>query len=72
MKSYYVKYKMHSAGEVLGICVNARSKEEAYDKACYEAIPNREYELPYSTWVFEVTYANGKRKFFNTCEGHPY
>lgn len=72
MKSYDIKYKMHSSGEIRNINVNARNKEEAYDKAYYEAIPNREYELPYSAWVYGVTYFNGKYQKFNTSEGNPY
>lgn len=70
--AYYVKYRMHSAADVKGISVVAKNKVEAYEKAVYEAIPKIEGSLPFSAWVYEVTYANGKRRFFNTCEGLPY
>ena len=36
---YWVKYKMHSAAEVQGICVVAHSKAKAYEIAVYEDIP---------------------------------
>ena len=70
--TYYVKYKVNSCSEVKGICIAARNKAEAYDKAAYEEIPKIEGSLPYSAWVHEVTYSNGKRKLFNTFEGKPY
>ena len=71
---YYVQYKMHSAGEVKGICVIAYSKEDAYDKAVFEMIPHENVEghLPYSAWVKSVTYNNGRYIRFNTFEGKPY
>lgn len=70
--TYYVKYRMHSADEVKGICIPARSKFDAYDKAVYEEIPKANGSLPFSAWVHEVTYNNGKRKVFNTTEGNPF
>lgn len=70
--AYYIKYKMHDAAEVKGICVAARNKVEAYDKAVYEDIPKAEGRVPYSAWVYSVTYRNGNHRHFNTCEGLPY
>lgn len=72
MKAYYINYKMHQHGEELGIDVLAKNKEDAYDKAVYESIPNREGRLPYSAWVSSVTYQNGNHKRFNTHEGKRY
>ena len=70
--TYAVKYRMHSADNEKYVCVPARSKAEAYDKAVYEDIVKKEGTLPYSAWVHGVTYNNGKRKMFNTFEGNPY
>ena len=72
MKTYYINYKMYSADEVNGIQVLAENKEDAYDKAVYELIPQKEDELPYSAWVHSVVYKNGSSKMFNTFEGKPY
>ncbi len=73
MKTYCISYKMYSVDTVHDICVPARNKAEAYDKAVYEAIPKVEGgHLPYSAWVERVTYKNGGSKQFNTCEGLPY
>lgn len=69
--TYFVKYRMSGFDE-RGIDVVARSKAEAYDKAFYEAIPEREGELPFSAWVESVTYQNGNHRVFNTSEGNAY
>ena len=53
------------------IDVIAGNKWDAYMKAVYEAIPEREGELPYSAWVDSVTYQNGNYHRFNTFEGKP-
>ena len=50
----------------------ANNKEEAYEKAFYEAIPEREGEMPYSAWVSSVTYQNGNVRYFNTSEGNAF
>ena len=70
--THSVHYKMSFADQVNIIDVIARSKEEAYVKATYEKIPEREGAHPYSSWVASVTYNNGKYKTFNTFEGKPY
>lgn len=70
--AYYVKYRMHSSAEEKGVCVAAKNKAAAYDRAVYEVIPKTEGSLPYSAWVYSVTYNNGKYKKFNTFEGKPY
>ena len=72
MKAYYVRYRMHQYGEDCGIDVPARNKEDAYEKAVYERIPQKEGCLPYSAWVESVTYNNGNYKKFNTFEGKAY
>ena len=71
-KAYYIEYKMYSADEVHGIDFLAQNKEEAWDKAVYELIPEREGSCPYSAWVHSVTYNNGNYRTFNTFEGKPY
>lgn len=70
--NYYVKYKMHKVADEKGICVPAKNKADAYEKAVYEEITKIEGSLPYSAWVASVTYNNGNYKQFNTCEGMPY
>ena len=72
MKTYCINYKTHNADEVKSIQVLAENKEDAYDKAVYELIPQKEDELPYSAWVHSVVYKNGSSKMFNTFEGKPY
>lgn len=72
MKLYTVEYKMHIADLPKAIDIEARNKAEAYDKAVYEEICERENEMPYSAWVACVRYKNGKFVRFNTFEGMPY
>ena len=72
MKHYTVNYKMYSADEVKSVQVLASKKEQAYDKAVYEFIPQKEGASPYSAWVHSVTCNNGNYKVFNTFEGKPY
>jgi hypothetical protein len=72
MKAYYIQYKMSQYGEVHGIDTLAQNKADAYDKAVYELIPQKEGHCPYSAWVSSVTYNNGNYKWFNTFEGNPY
>ena len=72
MKPYYINYRMYNADKIKGIQVLADSKADAYSKAVYESIPEKEGELPYSAWVHSVTFKNGNHKIFNTFEGQPY
>lgn len=72
MKHYTVEYKLHSADKVRFICVPASNKADAYDKATYEAIPEKEGYTPYSSWVSAVTYNNGNYRTFNNFEGNAY
>ena len=72
MKAYCVKYKMYSTDEPKGIGFLADNKIDAYEKAVYELIPEKEGSIPYSAWVYSVTYNNGKYRKFNTFEGKPY
>ena len=71
MKAYYVQYTMYRHGELKGIQVPAASKYDAYNKAVYELIPQKEDAHPYSAWVHSVTYNNGNYKIFNNFEGNP-
>ena len=72
-KTYYVKYVMtFPAGEVKGISVAAKSKQDAYVQATFYDIPYKEHKHPYATWVHSVTYNNGNYKEFNTFIGKPY
>ena len=72
MKTYYIEYTMYDVGEIKGVCVSAKNKEEAYDKAVYETIPSIEETIPYAAWVSSVTYSNGKEQKCNTFAGKPY
>lgn len=71
MAAYYVKFRL-TGEDVMGVCVAARSKAEAYDRAVFEEIPKAYGEMPYSAWVSSVTYQNGNSREFNTFEGNPY
>ena len=71
--TYHVKYRLHGIWEEeRGIDVIAASAAEAYDKAFYEIIPNTEGKLPYSAWVYSVTYQNGNYRLLNNIEGKAY
>ena len=72
MNAYWIEYKMTASSSVKGIDLLAKNKADAYEKAVYELIPQREGELPYSAWVASVTYQNGNCRRFNTFEGKPY
>ena len=63
---------LHSAHTIKGSDEIAESAAEAYDKATYVAIPEKEGTVPYSSWVDNVTYQNGKQHFFNNHEGKAY
>ena len=73
MKTYHVVYIM-AYYEVAdkSVDVLASNKEEAYDKAVYEAIPKKEGRIPYAAYVASVTYNNGNYKTFNTFIGKAY
>lgn len=73
MKAYYVMYQLNGSWEEpKGIGFLAQNKFEAYDKAVYELIPQKEGKYPYSAWVHSVTFNNGKHKVFDTFSGKPY
>lgn len=72
MKAYTVHYRMWEFGDEKSISFLAKNKVDAYDRAVYEEIPKVEGTLPYSAWVYSVTYANGNYKIFNTLDGKPY
>lgn len=71
-KAYTVAYRMYGNADVSYISFLACSKEDAWDRAVYEVIPDEEGSYPYSAWVYSVTYNNGNCKYFNTSEGNPY
>ena len=71
-KIYNVQYMMNSWDTAKNIIVLARNKEEAYDIAMYDMIPEKELYTPYAAWVSSVTYQNGNYKKFNTSAGNPY
>ena len=72
MKTYFVEYKMYNADRIHGIQTPAENKIDAYEKAVYTLIPEKEGGIPYSAWVHSVTYNNGNYREFNTFEGKPY
>lgn len=72
MKTYYIKYIPYLCGEEKGIDVLANNKYEAYDKAIYELLPQKEGCHPYSAWVSSVTYSNGNYHRFNTHSGKSF
>lgn len=73
MQAYTVKYRMNGSYETeSSISFLAKNKADAYDKAFYELIPEKEGHMPYSAWVDNVTYNNGNVRYFNTCEGLGY
>lgn len=71
MATYYVKFRMRGE-DVKGVCVAAKNKADAYDRAVFEEIPQTYGELPYSAWVASVTYQNGNSREFNTSEGNAF
>lgn len=72
MKTYTVEYREYWSGEVKKISLPARNKEDAYIKATFGLIPEKEGSVPYSSWVYSVTYNNGNEKFFTNHEGNAY
>ena len=72
MKAYTVKYKKWRCSEEQEVSLLASNKADAYDKAVYEVIPEKEGTCPYSAWVYSVTYNNGNYRVFNTFEGNAY
>lgn len=70
--TYTVAYRMYGADGERTVDVIASKKEEAYERAVYQAIPAVEGGLPYSAWVESVTYQNGNVREFHTFEGNPY
>ena len=70
--AYCVEYRVYSTDVVNRIGLLAESKEDAYNKAVYELIPEKEGSIPYSAWVHSVTYQNGNMKVFKTIERKPF
>lgn len=65
MKAYTVCYELYQGAEPKRISFLAKNKQDAYDKAVYELIPQMEGEPPYSAYVYSVTCQNGNQKIFN-------
>ena len=61
-----------SAADEKMVDVIASNKEDAYDKAVFEVIPELEGTYPYGAWVSSVTYNNGRCHYFNTSCGNAY
>ena len=73
MKVYYVRYLLDGwFSENKGIDVLARNKAEAYEKAVYEMIPEKEGRVPFGAYVSSVTYSNGNYREFNNDYGNAY
>ena len=71
--TYHIEYFLNGAyEEQRSVDVCASSKYEAWDKAVYEIIPEKDGRCPYSAWVTSVTYQNGNSKTFNTSSGNPF
>ena len=66
----YLLYGYYSQTQFVSVL--AKNKEEAYEKATYEVIPQKEDKIPFAAWVFSVTYNNGNYRKFNTFAGKPY
>lgn len=72
MACYYVRYNLYGQTKE-GVCVGAKNKYEAYDKAVFSVIPMVEGAHPFSAWVSSVTYNNGNyREFPRAFEGNPF
>lgn len=71
-RTYTVAYNMFPADEDRRVDVEADCKENAYNIACYVAIPLIEREHAYSVWVESATKKNGQKHFFNSFSGKRY
>lgn len=69
MKAYTVAYTMGWGMTEQHVSFLAKNKYDAYDRAAYEIIPEREGSHPYAVWVHSVTHSNGNEHRFNTFEG---
>lgn len=69
MKAYTVAYTMGFGMKEQHVSFLAKNKVDAYDRAAYEIIPEREGSHPYAVWVHSVTFNNGREQRFNTFEG---
>ena len=69
MKAYTVAYSMGFGMLEKHISFPANNKFDAYDRAAYELIPEREGAHPCAVWVYSVTHNNGREQRFNTFEG---
>ena len=67
---YHVQYKLHAAGNVNDIMIDANNKRDAYWMAIDQIAEKEGY--PYSAWVVSVYYKNGNARLFNNHEGNPY
>lgn len=68
MKAYTVKYRLDGKwSEPKSISFLAKNKFDAYDKATFELIPEKDGRMPYSSWVYSVTYNNGNEHVFKTA-----
>ena len=71
-RAYWVRYKLNRYEVEKGIDVLAKNKEDAYYKAL-DKIEKKESQMPYSLWVYSVTYQNGRHQLFkDTNEQNPF
>ena len=69
MRKYTVTYRSWSSGEAKEKTVSAKNAYEAWGYVAWN--PQEDGCLPYSAWVTQVTYANGKKHTFKSSEGNP-
>ena len=69
---YHIEYTLFQSDKVHSIDVSAKSKRDAYAKATYELIPDKEGASPYASWVASSTSQKGNYRQFNTFAGNPY
>lgn len=69
MRKYTVAYRPWSSGEAKEKTVSAKNAYDAWEAVASN--PQEDGSLPYSAWVTQVTYANGKKHTFNSSEGNP-
>ena len=72
-RTYKVAYKFYKYDTTRYTNVRAKSKAEAYDREGNAKVPNAyNGSFPYSAWVVQVRYANGRVHMFNTSEAMAY
>lgn len=65
---YIVEYRMNQCSDVEKVHVIAKDKWEAWDKARFEIIPEKNGCEPYNAWVHAIQYKNGNFRVINKSE----